>query len=79
MIPATSTTWAMPGAGYENQRFRALMERTKGSNPEYAHAPRWVATGNRRMDLGDVILFVVGYGIIAMVLLMRLLGVIGGR
>ncbi|MEO3473039.1 hypothetical protein AAFN86_14310 [Roseomonas sp. CAU 1739] len=59
---------------YENQRFRAMMERNKASNPEYAYAPRWVPTGNWKPDLGDVILWVIGYGILAMVLVMRLLG-----
>ncbi|MBR0658468.1 hypothetical protein [Neoroseomonas oryzicola] len=58
----------------ENQRFRAVMERSKGSNPEYAYAPRWVPTGNWRMDIGDVILHVVGYGIIGAVVAMHLLG-----
>lgn len=64
---------------FENSRFRELVERSKGSNPEYAYAPRWVPQGNWRPDLGDVILHLVGYGIIGLVVAMRLLGYLDGR
>ena len=61
----------------ENQAFRERAKRTFAGNPELAYAPRWVPMGNWRMSGFDLIVVLVGVGLIVMVLGMRLLGVIG--
>jgi hypothetical protein len=53
---------------------RGMMERTKGANPVYAYAPRWVPTGNWNMSLGDTLVIAFGVGIIALILGMKLFG-----
>ncbi|MBR0681129.1 hypothetical protein GXW74_11575 [Roseomonas eburnea] len=63
----------------ETDRFRDLVERTRAGNPESTHAPRWARTGNWRPDRGEIVVYAVGYGIIVMVLVMRLLGCIDDR
>ena len=59
------------GSHPENRRFDDLVERSRASNPELRHpAP----TGGWRPDLGDIVLHLVGDGIIVAVLAMHLLG-----
>jgi hypothetical protein len=59
-----------------NRGFRELAERRKSSDPAYAYAPRWVPTGNWHMSLLDLLVVAAGIAIIAMVVGMRLLGMI---
>jgi hypothetical protein len=66
-----------PGRIATALRQRDLAERQKGSDPAYAYAPRWATTGNWRMSRGDLVVTVIGLGILLMVLGMRLFGVIG--
>ncbi len=58
----------------ENGRFREVAERQKGSNPEYAYAPRWVPTGNWRVSGFDLLVMVCGAAIIVGVVAMGLSG-----
>ena len=57
-----------------SQHFRALMEHPRASNPEYTLAPRRISGSGWRPDIGDIILHVVGDGILVAVLVMHLLG-----
>jgi hypothetical protein len=61
----------------DNRKVRAVGERTKAENPEYAYLPRWVPTGNWRMSWFDLIVIICGVAILLMVLGMRLFGIIG--
>ncbi|MBL6081848.1 hypothetical protein JMJ56_28080 [Belnapia sp. T18] len=61
----------------ENQAFRDKATRASAGNPEMAYMPRWVPMGNWRMSSFDLVVVLVGVGLIIMVLGMRLLGVIG--
>jgi hypothetical protein len=62
------------GSRMANQRFRDQVEREKSSDPAYAYAPRWVPSGNWQVSLGDVIVAVIGIGILLMACGMKLLG-----
>jgi len=59
-----------------NARFRTEVERKKSSEPGYAYAPRWIPTGNWRMSWFDLIVMIVGFGILLLMLGMRLFGII---
>lgn len=61
----------------ENQAFREKARRTLAGNPELAYMPRWAPIGNWRMSGVDLVVVLIGVGLIVMVLGMRLLGVIG--
>ena len=61
----------------ENPAFREKARRTSAGIPEMAYMPRWVPMGNWRMSAFDLILVLVGAGLIVMFLVMRLLGIIG--
>ena len=58
----------------ENQRFRELAQRSQGTNPEYAYAPRWAPMGNWRFGIGDLVVAVAGLAILGLVLAMHWLG-----
>jgi len=58
----------------ENGRFREMGERRKGSNPEYAYAPRWAPTGNWRLSGFDIFVILCGTAIIVTVVAMGLSG-----
>ena len=61
----------------ENDAFREKARRASAGNPELAYMPRWVPMGNWRMSGFDLVIVLIGVGLIVMVLGMRLLGVIG--
>jgi len=61
----------------ESRNFRDLSERRKSDHPEMAYLPRWIPTGNWRMSLGDLIVAIIGIGILLIVTVMHLFGVIG--
>lgn len=61
----------------ENDAFREKARRASAGNPEFAYMPRWVPMGNWRMSGFDLVIVLIGVGLIVMVLGMRLLGVIG--
>ena len=75
--PADPTDAGDARSQAENRRYRELAERQKASNPEYAYMPRWVPTGNWHLSWGDLLVILFGLGILAMVLVMRWLGLIG--
>ena len=60
----------------ENRSYRAVAERLKSADPLYAYVPRWIPTGNWRMNGLDLLVVACGAAIILMVLGMRLFGII---
>ena len=61
----------------ENDAFREKARRASAGNPELAYMPRWVPMGNWRMSGFDLVVVLIGVGLIVMVLGMRLFGVFG--
>ncbi len=62
-----------------SQRFHAMAESARALHRALTDLPRPPPGARWRPDLGEVIVYAVGYGIIAMVLAMRLLGHIPDR